>query len=292
MSEHLQKSFKGGMDMLSDSTRIDSNEYVFGLNLRNRNDVLEPVLESQEDPAAPAGLKQGILTFGNFVIMFVAGKAYYRYYSATGWVKIPGFSMSPTSPRYWTEVVPLATTLYARLATEISSATAVDPNDPIITSNSIITVNGNTPGLLVQDNVQQPQFIFINGLGFPEARVTQTYAQWALTINTTTLVVTVDAREYVPIGNIMSFVDGVLYIVSQDGNQILRSVSGRPLDFVINIGFDGQPGGDAFTTSYSVGAGTVTCLRGMSDGSLFVAAVAARTSRHYHSLLSISLPLL
>jgi len=55
-------------------------------------------------------------------------------------------------------------------------------------------------------------------------------------------------------------------------------VSGRPLDFMVNITDAGTAGGDAETTAYSVGVGGISCLRAMSDGSLFVAAGNANFS--------------
>lgn len=280
MSEYNQSSFQGGMNLLLDDTRLQPNQYVVGFNLRNRDDELSCVLESVLDVALPNGLKQGVLTFGNYVIAFVAGKAYYRYYLESGWTPIEGFSMSPDAPRYWTVSVPVTTTNYARIGVLQKNAaggnsSVVNPYSPIISSNSIAaSAAGNLPGLLVQDNVNQAQFIYIqNSTTNPViSKVTQTYAEWSITIDMTTLLVTEDKREYVPIGNNMAWVDGILYVASQDTNFIYRSVSGRPLDFVLNVDEDGDKGGDATTTSYSVGVGGISCLREMADGSLFVAA--------------------
>lgn len=282
MSEFKQESFIGGMNLLADDTRLPSNQYRIGFNVRNRYDVLQTVPIGVKDTAAPTGIKQELTTFGNFIVLFVAGYAYYRHYTATGWTQIPGFKMSIDAPRYWTCVIPLATTNYGRIAPPITDTTGA----PITgTSNAQQSIKltpisdaaasafaGNDPGLLVQDNLNQPQFIYIDpNTGYPTVRTTQTYAQWYIHY-TTDLVIDVDRREYVPIGNTMAWVDGVLYITSQDFNFIYRSVSGRPLDFVVNVGTDGGPGGDATTTSYSVGVGGISCLRQMSTSGLFVSA--------------------
>lgn len=280
MSEFKQESFIGGMNLLADDTRLPSNQYRIGFNVRNRYDVLQTVPVGVKDTAAPAGVKQELTTFGNFIILFVAGYAYYRYYTATGWTQIPGFKMSTDAPRYWTCVIPLATTNYGRIAPPTLDSTGTvyttmpSSNSPIkLTNNASAEFGGNDPGLLVQDNLNQPQFIYIDpASGYPTVRTTQTYEQWDITYDPVTLEASNDKREYVPIGNAMAWVDGVLYITSQDFNFIYRSVSGRPLDFVVNVGIDGSKGGDATTTSYSVGVGGITCLRQMSTSGLFVAA--------------------
>jgi len=283
MAEYNQSSFLGGMNLLLDDTRLQPNQYRVGFNLRNRYDVLDPVLASELDSAAPAGVKQEVVTFGNFLILFVRGEAWYRYYTSTGWTKISQFGMSPTAPRYWTCAVPVATTLYARVANgafEITSPTTLTSvaNSRLGVQSIASAFQGNLPGLLVQDNINQPQFIFIGPGGIPVVRITQQFTQWSITINATTLVVTDDSREYVPIGNAMAFVNGILYIAGQDSISIYRSVSGRPLDFVVNVNTDGSRGGDATTTSYSVGVGGITCLRAMSNNTLFVAASNANFS--------------
>lgn len=277
MSEYNQLSFVGGMNLLLDDTRLANNQYRVGFNVRNRYDVLDEVPNSSIDYAAPVGIKQEITTFGNYIILFVSGSAYYRAYDQIGWTKIDGFSMSQSAPRYWTVAVPVATTNYGRWAVK-QTGLPVNSLAGVTSVSSIASqFGGNLPGLLVQDNINQPQFIYLNSNGYPVVRVTQTYANWSVDYDTvpdspTYGKLTNDKREYVPVGNAMAWTDGILYIASQDGNSIYRSVSGRPLDFVINVDIDGNKGGDATTTSYSVGVGGISCLKAMNDGTLFVAA--------------------
>lgn len=273
------------MNLLLDDTRLQPNQYRVGFNVRNRYDVLDEVRNSTVDPAAPSGLKQELVTFGNFLILFVAGSAYYRYYTDTGWKQVMGFNMSTTAPRYWTKAIPVAATNYVRLS-DISETGGPDsvfvpnPAKPVILNNIAGANAGNLPGLVVQDNINQPRFIFIDlATGMPTCRVTQTFAQWTITFtDDTNTIILLDDREYVPVGNVMEWIDGILYITSQDQNFIYRSVSGRPLDFVVNVNPDGTAGGDATTTSYSVGVGGITCLRAMSNNALFVAASNANFS--------------
>lgn len=270
MSEYNQTSFKGGMNLLLDDTRLNPTEYRLGFNLRNRYDVLDEVRVGKKNTSLPTGIVQELVTFGTYIIAFVSGYAYYRLYTNTGWIKINSFKMSDTAPRYWIEAVPLATTNYVR------ATPAADPlnGKAAIRQLNIISgaAQGNLPGLLVQDNINQPLFIYIDGSGQVQCRTTQNYEQWNVVYDTATGAMTTDQREYVPIGNAMAWVDGILYVVSQDFNSIYRAVSGRPLDFVVNVKTDGTKGGDATTTAYTVGVGGISCLRGTSDGSLFVAA--------------------
>ena len=292
MSEYNQSSFVGGMNLLGDDSRLQPTQYRAGFDLTNRYDVLDPVLVSQLDTNAPTGLKQELVTFGSYVILFVAGYAYYRLYTDIGWQKIDKFHMDEIAPRYWTAAIPIATTNYGRMSVpanvgnivngvvDITTQSTVSTN-PVVKTNSIAAAfAGNLPGLLVQDNINQPEFIFIDTNGYPTTRTIQKYSEWNVTydLNPTSSTygqLQVDQREYVPIGQCMSWVDGVLYIVSQDGNSILRSVSGRPLDFVINVDINGQKGGDANSTSYSVGVGGISCIRASTAGGILVTASSA-----------------
>lgn len=323
-SEYNQASFIGGMNLLSDDTRLQPNQYRIGFDLTNRYDTVEPVLASVLDQRAPAGIKQEIVTFGDYIILFVEGLAYYRYYTSLDWTQIQGFQMSSTAPRYWTVAVPVSTTNYVRYAASATTSvsTANNPAAGIQLASVLGASAGNLPGLLVQDNINQPQFIFINLQGIPTCRVTQSFTQWFISFTDATNTVvgtpntpdnTQDNREYVPIGNVMTWVNGILYIASQDDNYIYRSVSGRPLDFVVNVtnilaanttqqiwtytdpisgnttdvqvppftqsaggAFTADnvynAGGDATTTSYSVGVGGISVLRPLSTGGVFVGA--------------------
>jgi len=274
VSEYLQTSFQGGMNLLADDTRLNGSEYRIGFNVRNRYDVLDQVKKGKLDTSLPAGIKQETITFGEYVVAFVAGEAYYRRYDDTGWRKVEGFAMSTTAPRYWTAQVPVATTNYVRISTtDVDVDVPQNPLDPVDQLNILSgSFGGDVPGLLVQDNISQPKFIYIDSNGIVQSRTTRSYDEWEVVYSLTTGALTTDNREYVPIGNAMAWVDGVLYIASQDGNYINRSVSGRPLDFVINVKPDGDKGGDASTTNYSVGVGGISCLRATGDGHLFVSA--------------------
>ena len=288
--EFKQTSFAGGINLLLDDTRlpvsfkykegdtpydITYNQYRIGLNIRTRFDVCAPVNSSVTDLSAPAGVKQAIVSFGNYIILFCAGNAHYKLNGTPGWTQIGDFSMDKTAPRYWTCAIPLTVTNYGRIA-GADSSNVVSANLPILQVNQINTVAGtfgNNPGLLVQDGINQPQFIYIDQNGTIQCRTTQTYAQWSFPLDKTTLKMTgPDAREYVPIGTYMEWFNGILFIVDPNFNYIYRSVSGRPLDFVVNVDINGKAGGDATTTSYSVGVSGISAMRASPSNTLFIAA--------------------
>jgi hypothetical protein len=267
MSKYYQEAFSGGMNILENDTRLAPNEYRLALNLRNRFGKLTPIKNGVLDTAAPKGIKQDIRTFGNFVILFVAGFCYYRRFDESGWQKIVGFQMSTIAERFWTEAVPVTTLGFLR------KAVSTDAKAGATWDNLTGAFGGNVSGLVVQDNINQPQLVYIDPITQqPTARTLQTYAQWMWNDGGSGIAFITDNREYVPIGNSMAWVDGVLYITSQDFETIYHSVSGRPLDFVVNITAAGSAGGDATTTAYSVGVGGISCLRAMSSNALFVAA--------------------
>ena len=298
LSEYNQLSFVGGMNLSGDDSRLQPNQYRIGFNITNRFDELDLIPSSIKDTSAPSGIKQGIVAFGNYLVLFSGGNAYYRYYNAVGWTIIASFSglLSPIAIRYWTVAIPISITNYLRMsaASGITGNTQGSPTAAINVAAIAGASQGNLPGLLVQDNINQPVLIFLDINGYPVARVTQKYSQWSITFtdNTGNTVQVdgngnpMDYREYVPIGNCMCWNNGVLFIVSQDGNTIYRSVSGRPLDFVVNVvntlpligttpPYTQKPGGDAGTTSTSVGVGGISCIRPLSSSSIFVSASGA-----------------
>lgn len=256
-----QVSFAGGMNLLVDDTRIQANEYREAFNVRNRFDVLDQVLTAVQEIGAPIGNKQGLFTFGDYLILFVFGQAWYRFRDTFGWNQIQGFNMSQSASRVYIAVVPVNTTNYGRVATGNSVAAGA----PINLIN-VSAAFGNPSGILVQDGVTQPFFIWVDSQGI-HCRQTQKYTDWVYDSTGKN-----DKREYVPIGTVMAWMNGVLFLLAPDGATILRSVSGRPLDFVINVDLNGNKGGDAYTTAYSVGVGGITCMVALSSGGLFVSA--------------------
>jgi len=267
MSEYNQTSFKGGMNLIYDDTRIGESEYREGFNIRNRFDVLDQI-QGAAEIISPPGPKQGLFTFGDYLLLFVGGLAFYQFRDTPGWQIVPNFKMSESAPRVYVCVVPVNTTNYARFAVQQSDGSVNADAKISVQRNNSSAAFGNVSGLVVQNGIDQPWFIFVSTVGIV-AKVTQKYTEWFFSAE-------VDKREYVPVGTFMEWWEGMLLVVAPDFENIYRSVSGRPLDFVIDVDQNGQKaatekGGGADVTSYSVGIGGITCIRAMSDGGLFVA---------------------
>lgn len=259
MSKFIQQDFSGGMNLLKDDFRLEDTEYRYGSNIRSRFGSCKPV-KAAEVVSSPAGIKQLLMTFDDYVLLCVAGKAYWRSRFDVGtWNLIAEFSMSKTAPTYFAEAVPIATMTSIR--TRIDGTTIYGN---VNYGNPSFVVAGTESGLVVQDGVSRPNLIYIDDNGIPRARRLADYGNWNHSF-----------REYVPIMRQMVHHNSILYGVSADGKRILRSVTGRPLDFMVNIGTDGnklptEAEGGADSVSYSIGFNTIYALHALNTESLFV----------------------
>lgn len=259
---HEQTSFDAGVNLLTSDMQIAPNGYRWLINARQRLNYIETNKKHVEQESAPAGKKQGHIGVGNVHIIFVAGSAYYKVDGTTVWIKIPGFAMDAIAERYWALAVPASTFNFVRKVDNISA------NNPIIVDVDF-AINGIPAGILVQDNVTQPQFILYDSVsGSFVARSTKTYDEW-----------TVADHEYVPIGRQMINKNGVTIIVSRDGKSFYRSVSGRPLDFMVVVDQDGNKlpteySGGAARTSFAFDFDDITCLIDSNASNIFIAATA------------------
>jgi len=245
MGEFNQRGFIGGMNAILEDNYLPEDTYAFLQNGRIRYGGVVPNKKAVLVSEVPSGKKQGLVAAGSTLICFVSGFAYYRLDGQTTWNIIPGFAMDPLVERYETALVPASNMNYKR-----TSGGSVQEDASV---NNVLT--SSTPqALVVQDGgYTQPHVIFPNGT----ARACYTYADWSNTTN--------GIREYVPKGRQMLYFNGILYIVSTDGTKIYRSVTGRPLDFMVNIDPSGnklanEAEGGAVSTSHSVGYEEITCL--------------------------------
>lgn len=207
-------SFTGGMTQEFEATKLQRTEFPLLVNGRNRFDVIEPITKPvQLDlPIAIANI-QGIYAANNLVLVFADGKAFYRDLTiSNNFIQVGGFQMSATARVIYAEMVLASTMNYKRVSNDGNASSSV-----VLTSK----IGGSPLCVLCQDGENQPWLIL------PDAscRITQNYNQW-----------TTANREYVPIGFGMVYgADAVLYLVSKDKKRILRSIAGRPLDFMIII---------------------------------------------------------
>ena len=246
------KDFRGGMNAFSEDHLLSDNEYIYAFNLRSRRGSLQTIRNSEELVDAPKGKKQGLYGFDIYLVLFCAGKAYYKIVGNNSWIKIPFFKMSSTADRMYAQAVPASTANFSRelAGDQITGATG----DPAVETKPLI-INGTIAGLVVQDGESQPWIITADG----SARELQSYTDWTL-----------DTREYVPVGKQMAYINDILFVISPDGKLIFRSVLGRPIDFVINILQDGNAGGDASTTAHAVSYNTITNINPLNTGELLV----------------------
>ena len=242
-----KNSFSGGINQQIDATRIGANEYPLLVNGRTRYDVVEPInapaIVTSGLPVS--GKYQGCYAAGSYLLVFISGQAYYQNYETPGaFTLIAGFLLDATVEYLYAEQVPASTVNFQRAMSVATSVTS--------SVNFTSTSTPSPQAVVVQDGINQPWIIFPDG----SARQCGTYATW-LPSN----------REYVPIGKQMVFANGILYVVSGDGKLIYRSVSGRPLDFVVAIDTAGDkisPDellGGARVVSHSVDYDAITCIK-------------------------------
>lgn len=254
-----QNSFKSGSDLISPDTQIKDDAYAWLVNGRNRYGYIEPVTTAFELPNVPVGKKQGVISIGTNVIVFVSGKAYYKKKDATRWVQIPNFQMSATANRIYSITVPASTRDYQRKLNASG-----DIADQIV-QDSAARIGGTPSGIVCQDGVTQPKFIgYAESGGVFNARTLGTYAQW-----------TVTTPEYVPIGLFMMYVSSKLFVVAADKQSVYQSVTGQPLNFMMNIKKDGskeplESVGGADSTSFAFDYDQITCLQPVNITDSFI----------------------
>jgi hypothetical protein len=256
----------GGINQLADITKLKEDEYWILINARVRKNAVEAVnlpLDVTNNLSVNGNI-QDITAAGSLLVGFANGQAFYKQTNGT-WQPIASFTMGSTAPRVFTALIPSSTVNFTRAVT--SSTGTLTLGGPV----------GATPSaLVVMDGVRQPWIIFPDG----SSRVTGTYLTWSIA-----------TPEYVPIANFPMFYNGVLYAVAAQTlaeatvptpttkrNQIVRSVTGAPLNFVVAVTPTGdktsanEAEGGALAMATNVDYNNVTCLAPMNanDGGFFV----------------------
>lgn len=254
-----QFDFSGGMNLFADDINLGPTEYGYSFNVRNREAGLSPIRLPIEDTTLMRGKKQGIFAFDKYILAFVSGACFYKnIITDSAWIQIIDFALDPYVDNIYVALVPASTFNFKRTLINADQASGTQTNLPVNVSTVFATPSPS--GLIVQDGLNQPWFIFADGT----ARRTQSYNEWSYSD-------TVDNREYVPIMKQMVYTSaGILFGMAPDGITLLRSVSGRPADFVINVDTLGNKGGDAYTTSHSIGYNQINCLDTLTSGDIFL----------------------
>ena len=249
----------GGINQLSDITKLKEDEYWILLNGRVRKNSVEAVNLPRDvtNNLSTVGNIQDVTAAGSLLVAFAGGKAFYKTTDGT-WQLIPSFTMGSTATRVYTALVPGSTVNFTRAVTSSTGTLTLGG-----------AVGASPSALIVMDGVMQPWIIFSDGT----ARQTDTYGNW-----------TIAHPEYVPVANYPMFYNGVLYAVmgesvsSSRKNQIFRSVTGSPLYFLIAVTPTGDKSslneteGGALAMATNVDYNDVTCLAPMNanDGGFFV----------------------
>lgn len=262
------QSFGGGLNRNTVSTQMAVGEYAVLINGRTRTGAVEAIKLPEQVSTPYAAKLQGLYTFDTFAILFGDGFAYYKNFNTSdesAWYRVEGFSMSGLVDTIYACAVPASTVNFQRVLN-----TEEDKSGPVTLEDEL--TSGSSPACVIcQDGINQPWVIFSDGTG----RVTKNYDEWSNTVS--------ENREYVPIGKNMVFSGNKLYIVAKDSfgkyTQILQSVSGRPLDFVINITSAGDKGGNASTTAFQPSYQELTCLANV--GALSEGFFASTTNKSY-----------
>jgi len=258
----LQKSFLSGMDLLSDDSQVADDGYVWLVNARTRYGYAQPNKKTVKLENAPVGLKQGIIALNNVLLLFVAGKAYYKIDGNDFWTQIQNFQLDPLVRQVYSQAIPASVFNFVRKLN-------VSIHVPVIALPDF-KVAGTPAGVLVQDGINQPWLIEYDSVNqIFLARVTKNYNDWA------NVSIAANDREYVPIGLNMMFFNQALYIVAPDKKSCYRSITGRPLDFMVNVDPDGNklPSellGGAATVSFAMDFDDITCIQTIDIPDTFV----------------------
>lgn len=241
-----QDNFSGGMSAMLDATKTPHNQYRAALNVRIRRNAIEPAYRHQRIQT-PAYLHQAVFSVDDMLVLMIKGTLYrLTDDNEVRPVKVTG--LSETADRIYHATVPAPTNYFVM--------------KPPGTRQYVSTVSTTPLVAVLQDGLNQPR-LFSSSLR--SVWTAKTYGEW-----------TFDAPEYVPIGKQMAFTGTKLFIASPDGLKVFQSVSGRPLDFVLNFDDTGTQQGDAASTSLSVATAPLTALLPSQEGG-FVASTLYKT---------------
>jgi len=247
--------FSGGMCRNTDPSGIADNEYALLVNGRNRYGNIAPIKGPRNlTSELPAASKQGLYGFDSIMLVLQDGQAFARDFSQPDSVfqLIPAFHLNENVDTVYAEAVPAS---WQNVQRKLNEA------DDIKSDVALFSEVFGTPAAVVcQDGVSRPQLIFSTG----QARAAHDIGDWS-----NSELVGQDKREYVPIGKQMLYSsEGILYVVSPDGKELYRSVTGRPLDFVVAIDQNGEKlpsltsgKPEAARLSYKLDYATITCLK-------------------------------
>lgn len=248
--------FVQGIDARFEPSKILDGGFALLINGRVRNNVVEPIKSPLLiDKGQPAGNHQGIYAAQQYALLFIGGKAYLKdFRNDSNYQEVEGFQMLSGVEYIYVALVPASAVNFVRSSEDGDASSTVNLTDRI----------GASPQAVVcQDGISPAMLILSNG----SSRAAGTYNNWESPNN----------REYVPIGKQMAYDGNRLYIIK--GNKILRSVTGRPLDFMVVIDQEGnklpnENAGGAEAVSHSVGYDDLVAISPIPtpSGEMFVSS--------------------
>lgn len=233
--EYTQIDFSGGISHFVDSTKTPRNMIRLALNARIKENGIEGAFAPILIPS-PSALHQSIFAVDDQIVL-AAGGTFYRLDTASN-----AFASLPT-------VAPLSST-----AEFIYHEAVPAPSNFFV--NEVYRTNIATfpQAIVLQDGGEtDPVLLFYN----LSNRRAKTYTEW-----------TPEIPEYIPRGAMMASSGNKLFIVDPTRRKIYQSVSGRQLDFVLNLNVAGGKGGDANTTNLAVSAATAVAVQPAQAGGI------------------------
>ena len=225
---------------------------------------------------------QAVYAVGDFLIIVQRGAARFKHRLSDTGTTLWDSATNPTLlldagvDYIYMQAVPPGTCSFAY--------TAAGTSEQINLDTSAAKLTKTVAAIVVQDGLNQPNLIAFSSTDSSATvtvRKAYTFAQHGTTLTDPITEESAVQREYVPIGKQMMYFNGKLYIISADGKSIYHSVSGRPLDFVVAIGTDGnkissvEADHGASVVSYSVSYEVITCIAPLNTDSFFVSTRTA-----------------
>ena len=258
---YVQKTFKGGMDTLSADTQVPEDAYVQLINGRARFGGIKPVNKHIQITGLKGSNYQGCVGLKDYLIVFIDGLAFYKKEGQNSFTKISSFQLSSVQKEVFTCAVPVSSMSFVRYAKDDISAP--------ITLKADFKILGTPACVVCQDGSSRPQLITYDSGGNIGCRPAKSYAEWQNRNSDTT------DREYVPAGREMFYLNGKLFIVSPEKTLLYHSITGRPLDFMVNVDSNGnkkplEADGKADTVAYAFDYDEITCIRPINTPDSFI----------------------
>lgn len=267
-------NFSGGIRPTIDAIKNPDGNYPLLSNGRTLGNVVSTIPKARRDELPTAGKLQASYALDHFLVVIISGQGWFKDTTRMdqGYTKIEFMQLDPQVDEIHMQPVPSSTLNFKRKLVGTAVNDLEFNTEPIATS---------LRGALVMDGINQDWIIYPTTAGL-SARVTQGFSQWHLTQYTGDDKLFYDTQEYVPIGKYPIWNGQRVYKMAKDASgaytRILGSVSGRPLDWVVEIKSNGDKPSAPDRTAHAVAYEPVAALyTAPSQDTSFVACTSTRT---------------